>query len=431
MKVLMLGWEFPPFFAGGVGMVCYELTKAFSKRNDVHVTYVMPYGPKDLHSGHVRLLAADNLIPNSRIQVRKISSMLNAYMSAEEYMQQLKQLELKQLGMKEGDSTVSKDNTFKLYGANLLQEVYRFAEKVKLLAMEEDFDIIHAHDWTTFPAAIALKGLTGKPMVVHIHITEFNKSGGAGVNQQVYEIERAGMQKADGVIAISNLIKDICIDKYGINPKKISVIHNANIEMDEGLEHISEMKKFNKIVLFAGRITLQKGPDYFVEAAKKVCEYRDDVKFIMAGSGDMLNRMIDRAAKLGIADKFIFHGFYTREDAERFFSMADVFVMPSVSEPFGVVPLEAMMKRTPTIVSKQSGVSEVLNHTLKVDFWDTDEMANKILALLNYSPLHTELTNRGYQEVKSLTWDVPAQKCIELYHRLMPLAVKVWHGGHR
>lgn len=426
----MLGWEFPPFFAGGVGMVCYELTKAFSKRNDIQVTYVMPYGPKDLYSRYVRLLAADNLIPNSKIQIKKISSMLGAYMSPEEYIQQLKQLEFKQLGMKEGDSILGKDNTFKLYGANLLQEVYRFAEKVRLLAIEEDFDIIHAHDWTTFPAAIALKEMTGKPLVVHIHITEFNKSGGAGVNQQVYDIERIGMQKADGVIAISHLIKNICIEKYGINPEKISVIHNANIEMNEGLVHISDLKKFNKIVLFAGRITLQKGPDYFVEAAKKVCEYRDDVKFIMAGSGDMLNRMIDYVAKLGIADKFIFHGFYTREDAERLFSMADVFVMPSVSEPFGVVPLEAMMKNTPTIVSKQSGVSEVLNHTLKVDFWDTDEMANKILALLNYSPLHTELTNKGYQEAKSLTWDVPAQKCIELYHRLMPLAIKVRHGGN-
>ncbi len=426
----MLGWEFPPFFAGGVGMVCYELTKAFSKRNDIQVTYVMPYGPKDLHSGHVRLLAADNLIPNSRIQVRKISSLLSAYMSPEEYMQQLKQLELKQLGMKEGDSTVGKDNTFKLYGANLLQEVYRFAEKVKLLAMEEDFDIIHAHDWTTFPAAIALKELTGKPLVVHVHITEFNKSGGAGVNQQLYEIEKLGMQKADGIIVVSNLIKNMCISHYGIPAEKIFVVHNANIEMDEGMDYISDIKKYNKIVLFAGRVTLQKGPEYFVHAAKKVCEYRDDVKFIMAGSGDMLNRMIDLAAHLGIADKFIFHGFYTREDAEKFYSMADVFVMPSVSEPFGVVPLEAMMKRTPTIVSKQSGVSEVLNHTLKVDFWDTDEMANKILALLNYSPLHIELTNRGYQEAKTLTWDVPAQKCIDLYHRLMPLAVKVRHGGH-
>lgn len=426
----MLGWEFPPFFAGGVGMVCYELTKAFSKRDDIQVTYVMPYGPKDLHSDHVRLLAADNLIPNSKIKIRKITSMLSAYMSPEEYIQNLKQLEKKQLEMKQSDSMIGKDNTHTLYGANLLSEVYRFAEKVKLLALEEEFDIIHAHDWTTFPAAIALKELTGKPLVVHVHITEFNKSGGAGVNQQVYKIEKLGMQNADGVIVVSNLIKNMCIEHYGIPNDKITVVHNANVEMNENIEHLSDIKKFNKIVLFAGRVTLQKGPEYFVHAAKKVCEYRDDVKFIMAGSGDMLNRMIDLAAQLGIADKFIFHGFYTREDAEKFYSMADVFVMPSVSEPFGVVPLEAMMKRTPTIVSKQSGISEVLNHTLKVDFWDIDEMANKILALLNFSPLHTDLTNNGYREAKLMTWDVPAQKCIDLYHRLMPLAIQVKHGGH-
>lgn len=423
----MLGWEFPPFFAGGVGMVCYELTKAFSKREDIQVTYVMPYGPKDLHSDHVRLLAADNIISNSKIQIRKISSMLGSgsYLSPEEYIQNLKRLEMIQFEMKQSDSMVGKDNTFKLYGANLIQEVYRFAEKVKLLGMQEEFDIIHAHDWTTFPAAIALKELTGKPLVVHIHITEFNKSGGAGANSQVYDIEREGMQKADGVIAISNLIKNMCVEHYGVNPDKIHVIHNANVEMNESIEHISDIKKYNKIVLFAGRVTLMKGPEYFIDAAKKVCQYRDDVKFIMAGTGDMLNRMIDRAARLGIADKFIFHGFYTREDAEKFFSMADVFVMPSVLEPFGVVPLEAMMKRTPTIVSKQSGISEVLNHTLKVDFWDTDEMANKILALLNFSPLHYELTNNGYNEAKLMTWDVPAQKCIDLYRRLMPLTIRV------
>lgn len=414
MKVLMLGWEFPPFFAGGVGMVCYELTKAFSKRDDIQVTYVMPYGPKDLSSSHVRLIAAENLLPSANIKLRRIKSTLSAYISPDEYIQNLKKL-----NSKESSSGLDKDNTFRLYGKNLLEEVYRFAERVKLLAYEEDFDVIHAHDWTTFPAAIALHELTGKPLIVHIHITEFNKSGGNNVNQLLYDIEKQGMQKANAIIAISNLIKDICVKHYGIDQKKIHVIHNANVEMDEHITHLSDIKKYNKIVLFAGRMTLMKGPDYFVEAARKVCNYRNDVKFIMAGAGDMLNRMIDRAAQLGIADKFIFHGFYTREDAEKFFAMADVFVMPSVSEPFGVVPLEAMIKNTPTIISKQSGVSEVLSHTLKVDFWDTDEMANKILALLNYAPLHTEITFRGYREAKGMTWDEPAQKCINLYKKLL------------
>lgn len=419
MKVLMLGWEFPPFFAGGVGIVCYELTKALSKRNDIEITYVMPYGPKNLKS-HVRLLAANNIVSNSKIKIKTINSLLSAYINQEEYSRKLLEVE-KELKFKEGDYDISKDNTFKLYGANLLEEVYRFAEKLKIIALQEDFDIIHAHDWTTFPAAIALKELTGKPIIVHVHITEFNKSGGLGFNKQIYDIEKEGMEKADAVIVVSNLVKNICIEKYNINPGKIFVVHNANVEMNQSMDFDSKIKKYNKIVLFAGRITLQKGPEYFIDAAKKVLEYRNDVLFIMAGSGDMLNRMINKAAQLGISDKFIFHGFYTREDAEKFFSMADVFVMPSVSEPFGVVPLEAMIKKTPTIVSKQSGVSEILNHTLKVDFWDTEEMANKILALLNYNPLHDELRNRGYQEAVSLTWDMPAQKCMDIYNRLVPL----------
>ena len=419
----MLGWEFPPFFAGGVGMVCYELVKAFAKRGDVDITYIMPYGPKDLNTNYVKLLVADNIVPNSKItlKIRKISSLLGSYMSPEEYTQQLKQLQTKrELQTIDSDTELSKDNTHALYGANIIAEAYRFAEKVRLIAQEEEFDVIHAHDWTTFPAAIAVKELTGKPLIVHIHITEFNKSGGHHANPQVYAIEQEGMRKADAVIAISNLIKNMCVEKYFIDPSKIHVIHNANIEMDP-IDHNYNfpIRKHNQIVLFAGRVTLQKGADYFVEAARKVCTVRNDVKFIMAGAGDMLQRMIDRVGHLGLADKFIFHGFYSREDAEKFFSMADVFVMPSVSEPFGVVPLEAMSKGTPAIISKQSGVSEILNNVLKVDFWDVDELANKIIALLNYKALHTELRDKGLKEVQGITWDVPAAKCVDLYNKLL------------
>ncbi len=413
----MLGWEFPPFFAGGVGMVCYELTKAFSKRNDIEVTYVMPYGPKNIVDSHVRLLIADNLVPNSKIKLLKVNSLLSAYTTPEEYLEALTKLE--QLGSG-SDSDLNLDNTKKLYGKNLLAEVYRFKEKIKLIALQENPDIIHAHDWTTFPAAIAAKEATGKPMIAHVHITEFNKSGGLGVNQYLYDIEREGMHKADAVIAVSNLIKNTCIEKYGVDPNKIHVIHNANIKMgSHDYSHDFGIKKHDQIVLFAGRVTLQKGPDYFVDAAKKVCEIKDNVKFVMAGTGDMLPRMIQKAADLGIANKFIFHGFYTREDAEKLFSLADLFVMPSVSEPFGVVPLEAMAKGTPAIISKQSGVAEVLNHVLKVDFWDIDEMANKIIALLNYNSLKDHLSHGGYDEAMNMTWDEPANKCMNLYHELM------------
>jgi glycosyltransferase involved in cell wall biosynthesis len=175
----------------------------------------------------------------------------------------------------------------------------------------------------------------------------------------------------------------------------------------------------DKIVLFAGRVTLQKGPDYFIEAAKKVLEHRPNTKFVLAGTGDMLPRMIEKVASMGMAGSFIFTGFYTRDDAERLFSMADVYVMPSVSEPFGLIPYEAQMKKTPTVISKQTGISEVLQHTLKVDFWDTDSMANKILALLQYSSLHHELTERGYLESKSSVWTIPASKCLNIYNELI------------
>lgn len=419
MRVLMFGWEFPPFFAGGVGMVCYELVKELSKRSDMEVTYLMPYGPKNISTPNAKLLVADNIATNISIKTIKVPSMIGAYISESEYLHTLKHTVFDSESLNNSPYN-EKDNTFKLYGPNLLSEVYRFAQKSAIILKSEPFDIIHAHDWTTFPAAITVKELYKKPLIVHIHITEFNKSGGNSVNQHIYNIEREGMEKADAVIVISHLMKNLCIEKYGINPEKIHVIHNANVGMNELInDYDSPIKDNNQIVLFAGRMTLQKGPEYFVEAAKKVSQIKPNVKFVMAGSGDMLQSIINKVAGMGMADKFLFHGFYNREDAEKFFAMADVFVMPSVSEPFGIVPLEAMIKKTPTIISKQSGVSEVLNHVLKVDFWDTDELANKIVALLNYSALNTELKTNGYNEAKSLTWDAPANKCVNLYYNLI------------
>lgn len=439
IKVLMFGWELPPFYAGGVGMVCYEFLKAFAKRGDVDVTYIMPYGPMQVQNPYARLLIANNLIANNQIpqiRVHKIHTLIGAYMSPEEYTQQLA-FESQKSSLQSCDSStiLNKDNTKTLYGANLIEEVYRFAEKSRMITAHEDIDVIHAHDWTTFPAAIAAKEVSGAPLIVHIHITEFNKSGGAGVNPQIYAIEQEGMIKADSVVVVSNLMKQLCIEKYGIPQEKIVVIHNANIEMDIKITgNDSPFKDRYKVVLYAGRVTLQKGPEYFVEAARKICTIRDDVKFIMAGTGEMLQPMINRVAAYGLSDKFIFHGFYNREDAERFFAMADVFVLPSVSEPFGVTPLEAMMKKTPSVISKQSGVAEVLNHTLKVDFWDIDELAHKILALLTYPALHSTIVEHGYEEVIHLTWDAPAAKCVKLYTELIErsraMPVPLSYGAH-
>jgi glycosyltransferase involved in cell wall biosynthesis len=414
MKVLMFGWEFPPFFAGGVGMVCYELTKELCKRGDIELTYVMPTGPKEMKNSHVRILVANNLFSDSKIKVRKIDSPLGAYMTSQEYSNVTKKLT-------EADTNTKnqRDNTTSLYGKNLLEEVYRFAEKAKLLVTEENFDLIHAHDWTTFPAAIAVKQLTGKPFIAHVHITEFDKSGGLGADPFIFNIEKEGMLAADKVIAVSEFVKNNLIRNYAIPADKIVVVHNGANEMDPKVNVPSPFSGEEKIVLFAGRVTLQKGPEFFVEAAKKVVPYYDKVKFVVAGNGDQLNKIIDTVAAYDLSKYFIFHGFYTREEADRLFSLADIFVMPSVSEPFGIVPFEAMCKGTPTLISKQSGCSEVINNAFKVDFWDTDEMANKIVSMLQHDALRDDMSDMGTQEVKKFTWEEPANKCVKVYYDIL------------
>jgi len=410
MKVLMLGWELPPFFAGGVGMVCYHLTRALCQQG-IEVTYVMPFGPRMIRSDYMKILIADNLFPRMRFQLKEVSTFLGAYQTPEGYDEQFK-------NYLSGISPTERARA--LYGPNVFQEAYLFAQKVRRIALEEEFDVIHAHDHWSFPAAIAAKEVTGKPLVVHVHITEFDKSGGLSVNQRVYDMEREGMHKADLIIVVSNFIKHRLINNYGVPEWKIRVVHNAAEPIDQDIQHdASKIKENDKIVLFIGRITLQKGPDYFVEAARKVLEKDLDVKFIMAGTGDMLPRMIERVAELGIADKFIFPGFVSREEVAKLNKIADVFVMPSVSEPFGIVPLEAMWQETPAIISKQSGVSEVLNNVLKVDFWDINDIASKILALLYYRNLHNELKQHGAVEVRTMTWDKPATQCIDIYDELL------------
>lgn len=412
MRVLTLGWEFPPFFAGGVGMVCYDLTKALSKRG-VGVTYVMPFGPENVTSDYVKLLVASNLKAYKNLKIHAINTTLTAYTSETSYADHLKQLE--------HILTNDNDPTKELYGKNLWEEIHKYALRVRAIAQLEEFDLIHAHDWTTFPAAVAAKHASGKPMIVHVHITQFDMVGGSGgVNQMAYDIERYGMHEADVVLCVSELIKQRCIHQYGVPEHKIRVLHNAATPMNANMDVPSiKINEHDKIVLFAGRMTLQKGPDYFVKAARMVVDKDPNVKFVMAGTGDMLHRMIELSAELGMAEKFIFPGFYTRDQAEKLFAMADVFVMPSVSEPFGIVPLEAMQKNTPVIVSRQSGVAEILRNALKVDFWDTRDIANKILAVLKYRELSDHLNEHGTMEVQQLTWDRYAERLEHLYGDLM------------
>ena len=278
------------------------------------------------------------------------------------------------------------------------------------IAAKEEFDVIHAHDWLTYPAGIAAKKASGKPLVVHMHATEFDRTGG-NVNQTVYDMEREGMEAADRVITVSNLTRKIVVEKYGIDPGKVVTVHNA-VDQDVASE-IAEMKRKmkEKVVTFLGRITFQKGPDYFIEAAYKILQKDRNVRFVMAGSGDMLNRMIERVAHLRIADRFHFTGFLKGDDVTNMFALSDVFVMPSVSEPFGIVPLEAMRSNVPVVISKQSGVAEVLNHALKIDFWDVDAMADSIYGLCHYNGLSTMFKKYGKIEVENLKWENSALNC--------------------
>lgn len=295
-------------------------------------------------------------------------------------------------------------------------EVSRYAMVASVIArqLKSDFDIIHAHDWLTYAAGVAAKRATGKPLVVHMHATEYDRSGEGNINHQVYGIEKMGMSEADTVISVSNFTRSIIINKYGIAPDKVVTVHNA-VEADESER--AEYKKYipEKIVTFLGRITYQKGPDYFVQSALKVLQRDPNVRFVMAGSGDMLNRMIKRVATLGIADNFHFTGFLKGPEVTKMFAMSDVYVMPSVSEPFGISPLEAMRSNVPVIISKQSGVSEVLKHAVKVDFWDVDAMADAIYGLLHYKALSTMFKELGKDEVDNLKWDNSAAKVKNVY----------------
>lgn len=413
----MLGWEFPPYNSGGLGIACEGLAKSFAKHG-MEVTFVMPKAPVNANSDHAKLIVAAHKtyseLPET-MTIKKVPALLRPYMTSSEYADEKGTLSYKMALGKDTSGFDIEDQ----YGSNLYQEVMRYSQKVFRIAEEEDFDVIHAHDWMAFQAGIAAKEASGKPLVVHIHNTAFDRSGG-NPSQYEYDIEREGFHKADKVVSISHFVANTLRNHYGVPDSKIEVVHNGvDVDKYSYQPTSSAMSKTDKIVLFAGRVTLQKGPDYFVKAASEVVKHMDNVKFVMAGSGDMLNRSINMAAELGVANKFIFPGRYTKEEGVKLMNMADVFVMPSVAEPFGLVPLEAMLQKTPTIISKQSGVSEVVQNSLKVDFWDTTQLANKICSVLKYGALNEQLSEYGSTEANNLTWDSAGQKCKALFHSLI------------
>ncbi|WP_418446828.1 glycosyltransferase family 4 protein [Alistipes putredinis] len=430
MRVLMFGWEFPPHIAGGLGTACYGMTRGLA-RNGVEVIFVMPraYGDEDQRFARV-VNASDVETIGTRdhefseellekVSFIHIDSNMLPYISPEEYAAYHDEF-VRSGRTHEWTDVWRQRYTFSgKYGANLMEEVARYAMVAAQVAkdLEGQFDVIHAHDWLTYFAGIAAKRVSGKPLVVHMHATEFDRSG-ENINRRVYAIEKAGMQAADRVIAVSELTRRIVIGKYGIPADKVVTVHNA-VRFGESEEAAPERAVKDKVVTFLGRITYQKGPDYFVEAAAKVLQRVSDVRFVMAGSGDLMNHVVRRVAQLGIADRFHFTGFLKGGEVQRMFRLSDVYVMPSVSEPFGISPLEAMRSGVPVIISRQSGVAEVLDYAIKVNYWDVDALADAIYGLLTYPALGRMFASKGLEEVTGLKWTNAAAKIRTVYETVV------------
>lgn len=513
-RVLMLGWEFPPFITGGLGTACHGLTRAMS-RLGLDVTFVLPKHIDASMASHVRLLSPGEARPEDAAGVptgqptvvpsrpapaapgaaqeggrgpvgdapadphadlahllsgaqpapsilrraggtrflelpirvggvyqastawrgvpgagpwvdQVARRLLRPDLTAEEAADLHESLAVwhavPEAGPPAGVDAAADDFRAKRadaadYGGDLVGQAERYARFCVRAVRGMDFDVIHAHDWLTYPAGLAVARMTGRPLVVHVHSTEFDRSG-EHVNQPVYNIERRGMHGSVRVIAVSMLTRNLCVNRYGVPPDRVDVVYNG-VDLNPSQVGISGIQKSDKIVLYFGRITMQKGPEYFIAAARRVLDVMEDVKFVVAGSGDQAQRMIEMAAGMGIGSKVLFTGFLRGRDIQRVFAMADLYVMPSVSEPFGIAPLEAMSHRVPVLISRTSGVSEILVNALKCDFWDVDDMANKIVAVLRHPPLQRTLREQGLFEVRGITWDGAARKCLATYQRAM------------
>ncbi len=427
MKVLMFGWEFPPYISGGLGTACYGLTKGLISFGDINLTFVVPksYGDEDIQG--MKLIGANEvklsekiLYRQKKLEMSKFQEMeqqISGYVTPEQYRKIL--IEQKELNKdKVLNTPVEKLEFTGKYGNDLFKEISRYAVVASEIARVEPHDVIHAHDWLTYPSGIQAKKVSGRPLVVHVHATEYDRCG-ENYNKKVYEIERQGMEIADKVITVSNFTRNTVINKYHIDSSKVVTIHNAVEPVYHATtQNFWKNKTNEKIVTFLGRITRQKGPGYFIEAAYKVIQKMDNVRFVMAGSGDLMEDMIKQVARLKISDRFHFSGFLKGEDVFRMFSMSDLYVMPSVSEPFGISPLEAIQSNVPVIISKQSGVSEVITKAIKVDFWDVEALADAIYGVLNYHSLANFLKINSKQEVNLLTWDRVALKVKELYNQV-------------
>ena len=413
MKVLMLGWEFPPYVSGGLGVACEGLVKGLLELS-TEIVLVLPR-PAESSTRSLRIVQAGGPAPpppgkrrrrerRVRLRLRRVRTLLRPYLTEEEYTEEIETL------------TAPDPEERSIYGPDLHAEVLRYAEEAARIAAREDFDVIHAHDWMTFMAGMRAKRASGKPLVLHVHATEFDRAGG-GENGFVSAIERAGAAAADRVVAVSGYTADVLASRYGVPRERLRVVHNA-IDPREPAARFT-IRAQDPLVLFAGRLTWQKGPDYFVDAAERVAAEMPGVKFAVAGSGDRMRSMMQRVAARGLEDRFLFTGFLPPDDLDRLYARADVYVMPSVSEPFGLTALEALQHGTPVIVSRSAGVSEVVKNVLRVRFGDVEDLASKILSVLLFPPLRQALSTRGREDVERLSWRESAWRCLTVYRELV------------
>lgn len=440
MRVLMFGWEFPPHISGGLGTACFGLTKAMARRQ-VDILFVVPRLKAPPDSRHLTLISASGTRVSSRalqtfektikgiweghLTVRPLESALFPYATPETYSEQaFRQSAGRGLVGHSHTETVSTLDMGGDYGADLMRDVFRYSQAGAALASTERFDVIHAHDWMAYPAGLMAREISGKPLVLHVHSLEYDRSGSNG-NVDVARIEKTALEAADRVIAVSHYTRNLIISEYGIRPDKIDVVHNAvsRAEAKSLYRTRTHAVPGEKLVLFMGRVTFQKGPDYFIEAAALILKRLPAVRFVMAGSGDMLARMVQRAAQLRIGSRMHFTGFLKGPMVEQMYARSDLYVMPSVSEPFGIAPLEAMLYDVPVLLSRQSGVTEVLRNALTVDFWDVQEMANQIVAVLQHPRLAAEVVRNCREELKTIRWEKAADAVINVYRAAS-------RGGH-
>lgn len=413
----MFGWEFPPHILGGLGTASYGLTKGMYNNGDMDITFVIPKPYGDEEKGFAHVVGA-NCTPVAWRDVdydyvnNRIGKVMdpNLYFALRDHIYaDFNYMRLNDLGCIEFSGR---------YPDNLLEEINNYSVVAGVIARTIPCDVIHSHDWLTYPAGIHAKNVTGKPLVIHVHATDFDRSRG-NVNPTVFGIEKDGMDNADHIITVSDLTRRTVIEKYGQSPDKVTTVHNAVIPLDQELLDLKRNEGRDKVITFLGRITMQKGPEYFVEAAAKVLQKNKNVRFVMAGGGDMEAKMIRLAAKRNIADRFHFTGFLRGKEVYQMFRDSDVYVMPSVSEPFGISPLEAMEMGVPSIISKQSGCAEILTNVIKTDYWDIDAMADAMHALISYPALHDYLRVKGIEEIHGITWEKAGKKVIDIYKKVI------------